>query len=226
MLGPALITLEGVDGSGKSSQVGRIVEWLRRRGAVAVVVREPGGTPLGEALREVLLHDPRGRGMEAATETLLMAAARSELVRKVIAPALRRGLIVVSDRFADSTVAYQGYGRGLDPAWIAAVHGEVLAGVRPDLTLLFDLPPEQALARLQAGSDDHIEGRGLDFLRRVRQGYLALAAGEPERFCVIDAGAAPEAVWEQVETCLAAFFGRRRRAEGEPRETGRGHRSG
>lgn len=213
MCGP-FITLEGIDGSGKSSLLPRVAGWLAQRGCTPVVVREPGGTPLGEALRELLLVDPRGEGMSGVTEVLLMTAARAELVRRVLRPALARGAAVVCDRFADSTVAYQGYGRGLDPAWIAELQEAACEGMRPDLTLLLDLPVEVAWARLGPQRLHRIGGEGLAFLVRVRQGYLALAAAAPERIKVLDASQDPQRVWQQVAAVLEAFWARRGEAAG------------
>ncbi len=196
-----------------TSQLPRIAEWFRARGGPPVVVREPGGTPLGEALRRLLLDDPRGRGMGALAEALLMVAARAELVAKVIRPALARGHPVVCDRFADSTMAYQGYGLGVDLDFLEAANRLACGGLQPDLTLVFDLPVEAARRRGD-GAADRIGGRGAEFAERVRQGYLHIAAAAPERVRVVDAAAPPAAVWRQVESHLEAWWAARAGADG------------
>ena len=182
------VTLEGIDGAGKSTHAGWIVEALRARGHAVVASREPGGTALGEALRELLLQQP----MDHDTEALLLFAARREHVAQVIRPALARGHWVVCDRFTDATYAYQGGGHGVSRDWIRALAGHVHGDCQPDLTLLFDVPPAVSRARLARARDD---GRTLDrfereaqaFFDRVRGAYLELAAAEPARFQVIDA---------------------------------------
>ena len=182
------ITLEGIDGAGKSTHAGWIVEALQSRGHAVVATREPGGTPLGEALRELLLQQP----MDHDSEALLLFAARREHVLQVIGPALARGHWVVCDRFTDATYAYQGGGHGVSRDWIRALATHVHDSCRPDLTLLFDVPPAVSRARLDKARAD---GRTLDkfereaqaFFDRVRDAYLELAAAEPARFQVIDA---------------------------------------
>jgi len=179
------ITLEGVDGAGKSTHL----EWIARRieaaGKKVVVTREPGGTPLGEALRELLLAQP----MHLETETLLMFAARREHLERVILPALMAGTWVLSDRFTDATFAYQGGGRGLDPGKIESLENWVHQGLQPDLTLMFDLSVDEARRRRLAATaaPDRFEQENLDFFARVRSVYLARAARYPQRISVIDA---------------------------------------
>jgi len=177
------ISFEGPEGSGKSTQAARLAAWLRQQGAQATLTHEPGGTELGREVRRWLLH--QGATMSAEAEFLLYSADRAEHVRTVIEPALAAGAFVISDRFVDSSYAYQGYGRGLDLAWLRAVSAGILRGVRPGLTFLLDLPPERGLARL--AERDRLEGESLAFHRRVRAGYRALARGEPERFVILDA---------------------------------------
>jgi dTMP kinase len=188
-----LITIEGGEGAGKSTVMSAIVELLAATGREVVRTREPGGTPAGEAIRTLLL-DTKHR-LEAETELLLMFAARAQLVRELIRPALARGAVVLSDRFTDASFAYQGGGRGIDMGRIAELEGWA-AGIRPDLTFLLDVAVEQGLqrARSRGGEPDRIEREHSDFFQRVRAVYLARAAAEPERFRVIDAGQTQEAV--------------------------------
>ena len=178
------ITLEGIDGAGKSTHHAWLVETLRLRGKTVVATREPGGTPLGEKLRELLLHHP----MHLETEALLMFAARREHLDKIILPALARGDWVVSDRFTDASFAYQGGGRGLAREKLEALETWVQDGLRPDLTLLFDAPTEVAQARLAGAgaAPDRFEQEQQAFFERVRQAYLDRAAREPERIVRID----------------------------------------
>lgn len=178
------ITLEGIDGSGKTTQLILLEAWLKEQGLEVVSVREPGGTPLGEKIRSLLLSAADGPQTSAA-ELLLYAAARAELTGTVIQPALQAGRTVIADRFSDSTWAYQVYGRGLKRLWADQVLAGATGGLKPDLTLLFDLTPAVALAR--TGRGDRLEQESLGFFHRVRQGYLTLAQEEPERIRVIAA---------------------------------------
>ncbi len=178
------ITLEGVDGAGKSTHLGFVADWLRQQGREVVVTREPGGTPLGETLRELLLH----RDMDADTELLLMFAARQAHLAELILPALARGAWVVSDRFTDASYAYQCGGRGIAEARIAALETWVQRGFAPDLTLLFDVPPDVAEARRSAArTADRFEREADSFFNRVRNAYLDRARAEPARIRVLDA---------------------------------------
>lgn len=178
------ITLEGVDGAGKSTHVGFVADWLRQQGREVIVTREPGGTPLGENLRELLLH----RDMHADTELLLMFAARQEHLAALILPALARGAWVVSDRFTDASYAYQCGGRGIDTARIAALETWVQQGFQPDMTLLFDVPAEVAETRRSAArAADRFEREADQFFNRVRTAYLDRARAEPNRIRVLDA---------------------------------------
>lgn len=196
------ITLEGVEGCGKSTQAAAIAEHLESLGHTVVTTREPGGTPLGESIREILL-DPESGGMEAASELMLYLASRAEHVARVIRPALERGEVVISDRFADASVAYQGGGRGLGAELVESLNKIVTGGVEPDVTFLFDLEPASGLSRLSGRRDrperlDRIEREALSFHGRVRDAYLALAARWPSRFVVLDAGREPGEIAEQV----------------------------
>lgn len=180
------ITLEGGEGAGKSTQLAAIQDWLRARGRDVVVTREPGGTPAGERIRDVLLH--QSGEMDVETELLLMFAARAEHLTRVIRPALAAGKVVLCDRFTDATYAYQGGGRGVPTERIAAIESWVQKGLRPDLTLLLDLPVELGLGRAgQRSAPDRFEREQTQFFERVRAAYLAMATREKNRIFVIDA---------------------------------------
>ena len=192
------ITVEGIEGAGKSTQMDVIRDFLTAQGIRVVVTREPGGTHLGESVRELLL-DPANRGMHTDTELLLVFAARAEHVHAVIEPALSAGEWVLSDRFTDATFAYQGGGRGTDAARIAVLEEWVQGSLRPDLTLLLDLPVENGMARIvQRGAPDRFEREGAAFFERIRATYLERAAAEPHRFRCIDASASVETVSREV----------------------------
>lgn len=194
------ITLEGIEGVGKSSQLQAAADFLRSRGRDVVVTREPGGTPAGEAIRQVLL-DTRHSGLAADTELLLIFAARAEHVARVIRPALQAGRDVLSDRFTDASYAYQGGGRGIPAARIAALEQWVHPRLQPDLTLLLDAPVQVALARANGRSKaDRFEQEQAQFFEAVRGRYLDLAAARPERFRVIDAAVS-------IDTVRAAVIG-------------------
>ena len=194
------VTFEGIDGAGKSTHIAGVTALIRARGLGVVSTREPGGTPLGEKLRELLLHEP----MHLETEALLMFAARREHLAEVIDPALARGDWVVCDRFSDATYAYQGGGRGLDRQKFAALEQWVHGYLQPDLTFLFDLPPAVAGERIAAqGRElDRFEQERGDFHQRVRQAYLERAAAAPQRFEVINANQPLEIIRKQVEEAL------------------------
>jgi len=201
------ITLEGIEGAGKSTVAKLAGEWLAREGIPVLLTREPGGTPLAEQVRQMVL----GRGAEPVspvTETLLMFAARAQHVQGVIAPALARGEWVVCDRFTDATRAYQGSGRGVDNGLIDALARAVHPGLVPDCTLLLDLSVRAGLARARqrpSASLDRFEAEALGFFEKVRAGYLVLARAEPRRFRIIDAAAPLEGVADRVAGILAAL---------------------
>lgn len=210
MSGPArglFLTFEGPEGAGKSTQLAALVRQLHGAGRAVTETREPGGTPLGTQVRRVVL-DP-ALEMGPLPEFLLYSASRAQLVAEVIRPALARGEVVVCDRYADSTLAYQGYGRGLSLEFLTRVTAEATGGLRPDLTVLLDLDPAQGLARAaRRGQPDRLERADLAFHTRVRGGFLALAGAEPGRFLVLDA-ARPVAelaaeVWAAVAGRLSA----------------------
>ncbi len=194
------ITLEGVDGAGKSTHLAWLVARLRDRGVDVVQTREPGGTPLGEKLRELLLFEP----MHLETEALLMFAARREHLERVIKPTLARGAWVVCDRFTDASFAYQGGGRGLAPGKLAALEEWVQDGFQPDLTLLFDLPVAMAAQRMAGAARqlDRFEQEKADFHERVRAAYLRRAAEMPGRMRVIDSGQCIESIKKQLQEIL------------------------
>ncbi len=194
------VTLEGIDGAGKSTHIGWLQERLKAHGVEVVLTREPGGTPLGEALRELVI----GREMDPETETLLIFAARREHLARVIEPALARGTWVVCDRFTDATFAYQGGGRGVPVARIAALEAWVQRGLQPDLTLLFDVPEAVAQGRMSASRNlDRFERERAEFHAAVRRAYLARAAAEPRRIRIIDASQTIDAVRNLLEEHIA-----------------------
>ena len=201
-----LITFEGGEGTGKSTQIARLERRLRQRGVPCLVTREPGGTPLAERVRGVLLDPELSPGPMA--EALLMEAARADLVEKVLRPALADGLVVLCDRYDDSTLAYQGAGRGLDATLLGTLNRAATGGLQPDLTLLFDLDPELGLARRgrAEGATNRLDREPREFHARVRQRFLELARAEPDRFVTLDAALDPEAlersVWSAVEPRL------------------------
>ncbi|HEV8613245.1 MAG TPA: dTMP kinase, partial [Gemmatimonadales bacterium] len=182
-----LVTFEGGEGSGKSTQLERLAGRFRARGIDPLVTREPGGTPLAEAVRALLLDPARRLGPMA--EAFLMEAARADLVANVIRPAIESGRVVLSDRYDDSTLAYQGAGRGIDAGILADMNRAATGGLKPDLTLLYDLDPEIGIARREraGGATSRLDREPLEFHRRVRAHYLQLAAREAHRFVVLDA---------------------------------------
>jgi len=199
------IVLEGIDGSGKSSQVAPLVEWLRGRGHDVVACRDPGATPAGDAIRQILLHRqeiPLG----TTTEMLLYMAARAQLVSAVIAPALERGAWVVSDRYLPANIVYQGHAGSLDPEIIRSVGGIATGGIAPDLVLLLDLDPAAASLRLDRPLD-RLESRGDDFRRRLREGYLREAAAQKNRFEIIDAAADMATVGARIRAAVERHGG-------------------
>lgn len=181
------ITMEGVEGVGKSTNLAWVAEALRERGLSVKVTREPGGTPMAESIRQLLL-EPRDESVHALTELLLMFAARAQHLHESIVPALARGEWVLCDRFTDATYAYQGGGRGVNRQWIATLESLVQGELRPDVTILLDAPVEVGLARVQSrGKPDRFEQERSDFFERVREVYLQAAAAEAQRYRVVDA---------------------------------------
>lgn len=184
-----LISFEGSEGSGKSTQITRLAEYLSGLGRDVVTVREPGGTEIGEQIRNIIVHNSKGDEMCAETELLLFTAARAQLVREVIAPALLKGACVLSDRFLDSSTVYQGIGRNLALDPVNQINRFAVGNVMPDLTVVLDVPTKVSLQRIrQRATDlpDRMERENIDFYDKIRDGYLVLAKGMPDRFVVID----------------------------------------
>jgi dTMP kinase len=202
------ITFEGTEGSGKTTQLAALAERLRSLGRAVRVLREPGGTPVGEEIRHTLQHSQANRDMTPEAELLLLNASRAQLVRQVIRPALAAGEIVLCDRFYDSTLAYQGYGRGLDFKQIQKIISFAVGRTRPDLTLLLMIPVavSEARRRSRPAERDRMEEAGRDFFQRVEKGYQAIAATQPRRVRRLDATAPAEVVareiWAAVEPCM------------------------
>ncbi len=202
-----LISLEGGEGAGKSTVMAAIEDWLRARGVAVLRTREPGGTPLGERIRDLLLGSRDS--MAAQTELLLMFAARAQHLAEVIRPALARGAVVLCDRFTDATYAYQGGGRGLSVERIAILESFVQGELRPDLTLVFDLPVEVGLARAAArGRLDRFEQEGQAFFEAVRQAYLQRAGQQPQRYRLLDAAQPLSAVQQAIDALVPGILER------------------
>jgi dTMP kinase len=202
------ITFEGIEGSGKSTQIALLADFLAARGIQTVLTREPGGTSIGDQVRTILL-DPANRSLDPAAELLLYAASRAQHLYEIILPALADGMTVLCDRFSDATLAYQGYGRGLDIEMIHTLDRIVTAGTRPDLTLLFDIDAAPGLARARGRNNSRglekearFENEELAFHERVRRGYLTLGTREPDRIQVVDASGTPEAVQKKVRKII------------------------
>lgn len=206
--GPGIwITLEGGDGSGKTTQSNLLAQWMTDEGRTVVRTREPGGSEVGQLIRDIVLHH-RG-DIAPRAEALLYAADRAHHVATVVRPALARGEVVLQDRYLDSSVAYQGAGRVLDGEEIRNLSLWAAEGALPDLTVLLDLDPESARVRLDSADKpfDRLEAEKTEFHARVRDAYLALARAEPERFLVIDAAAAPEVIAAQIRERVATLIG-------------------
>lgn len=203
MTAPGLfITLEGGEGAGKSTQIDNLRRWWEGRGREVLVTRQPGGTPMAEKIRDLVLHDDSG-SIDALTELLLLFAARAQFLHEQVRPALAKGVVVLCDRFTDSTYAYQGAGRGMPEAQIRALETLVHGDLQPDLTLLLDLPVTEGMARAAGrGAADRIEQESRKFFERVRQGFLQRAQAEPDRFLLVDAAGTPAAVWAIIDAEL------------------------
>ncbi len=199
------ITFEGPDGSGKTTQIFLLTEWLRRQGREVALTREPGGTEIGDQIRAVL-HDPYNTAMDARTEILLYSASRAQHVAQFIRPSLAAGKVVISDRYYDSTLAYQGYGRGLDLGVLRAITAFATGDLTPALTVYLDITPEEGLQRRRLGGDEwnRLDAEALEFHQRVRAGYLKLVEQEPERWVVIEAARSVEEVQAEIRTVVRA----------------------
>jgi len=207
------VTFEGIEGSGKSTQIVMLANYLKSHGNSVVLTREPGGTPIGDQIRKILL-DPANKALDPKAELLLYAASRAQHLSEVILPALADGSIVLCDRFSDATLAYQGYGRGVDRKMILELDRIVTAGIRPDLTLLLDIDAAVGLARARGrnsscglDAEARFENEETAFHERVRQGYLALANQEPERIRAVDASSAPDRIEMEIRKIIASVLG-------------------
>ena len=210
------ITLEGLDGTGKSTQARMLTGWLRRQGLRVEHTREPGGTPVGQRLRRLLLHGRKThRPPVPEAELLLMMADRAQHVAEVVRPALERGVVVVCERYTDSSVAYQVFGCGMDAGLVERLNEWVTGGLAPDLTLWLDMPVERRLKGASPEGDDRIEARGTEFFHRVRQGYEALARRYPERIMQVEvAGKSRQAVHAEIRVAVERRLGDRLRELG------------
>jgi dTMP kinase len=204
-----LISFEGSEGSGKSTQIAHLAARLQKMGRDVVSVREPGGTEIGEQIRNIIVHNSKGDEMCAETELLLFTAARAQLVRETIVPALERGALVLCDRFLDSSTVYQGIGRNLAADPVQQINRFAVGNVMPDLTLVIDVPMEVSLARIrQRASDvpDRMERENIGFYKKIREGYLVLAKGMPQRFAVIDGTKSEDVIekkiWAEIQKLL------------------------
>lgn len=204
-----LISFEGSEGSGKSTQITRLAAQLQQLGREVVATREPGGTEIGEQIRGIIVHNSKGDEMCPETELLLFTAARAQVVREVIAPALRRGAVVLSDRYLDSSTVYQGIARNLAPGPVSEINRFAVGNVMPDLTIVIDVPTEVSLARIRqraSGLPDRMERQNIEFYQKVREGYLLLARQWPDRVVVVDGTLSPDAldkkIWAEVKKRL------------------------
>ncbi|WP_003540795.1 dTMP kinase [Desulfotomaculum nigrificans] len=201
------IVFEGVDGSGKTTQLSLLNKYLCANHIATYATREPGGTPLGEKIRELLLN-PDFIDMQSRTEALLYAAARAQLVAQEIRPRLQQGTVVLCDRYIDSSLAYQGYGRGMDIDFLIKINQLGTGGLNPQLVILLDLPPEEGLIRSRkVGPADRLENEALDFHRRVRAGYLELARKNPDRYLVLDARESIQTLHQEICRVVGGMVG-------------------
>ncbi|ABO48609.1 thymidylate kinase [Desulforamulus reducens MI-1] len=201
------IVFEGVDGSGKSTQLNLLNKYLSQKEIKTICTREPGGTPVGEKIRELLL-DPNFAEIQDRTEALLYSAARAQLVAQVIRPQLEQGTVVLCDRYIDSTLAYQGYGRGMDISFLAQINELASGGLMPNITILLDLPPEEGLQRSRKDRPaDRLENESLTFYHKVRSGYLEMAKRKPDTYLVLDARQTMEQLHRQICCRVGGLLG-------------------
>jgi len=198
------ITFEGIDGCGKSIQADLLRDFIKDKGKEIILVREPGGTEISEQIRSILLN-PENIEMDSSTETILLSASRAQLTRQVIIPSLKGGILVICDRYADSTLAYQGYGRGFSIEWLEKINEFATDGQIPDATILIDVPIKTALHRLKKKLKDRLERESTDFLRRVREGYLTLAEKQTKRYIVIDGLKSIQTIHNEIKQKLEDF---------------------
>ncbi len=199
------ITLEGVEGAGKSTQLKKIGKYLKDKEIEALLLREPGGTPLGEALRKILLKE-KDLKIDSKTETILMMASRRELLIQKIFPALKENKIVLCDRFIDSTIAYQGYGRGVEEEWIRKIFDLICFNFYPKLTIFLDIDISKSFERLKKKKRDRFEGEDLEFHKRVQKGFRELAKKEKERIVTINGEGKKDEIFERILSCLKERF--------------------
>ena len=201
MITSKLITFEGIDGSGKSTQIKKLEVKLNRLKIENVIYREPGGTDLSEKIRQILL-DKENIEMSSISEALLFAAARAQLVKERIKPDLKSGKVVICDRFIDSTIAYQGYGRGIDIKKLLSINKIATRGLMPDITFVFDINPENALKRIKKSEVDRMESVGVDFFKTIREGYFKIIKDNPERFFLINADQTEKQVESEINKII------------------------
>ena len=201
----SLITFEGIDGSGKTTQIHMLENEFNKLGVDYKTFREPGGTELSEKIREILL-DKENIELIPTAESLLFAAARAQLTADQIKPAIAKGEFVICDRFTDSTIAYQGYGRGLDIKKLEAINNIATAGLAPDITFILDINPEVAAERIEAESPDRMEATGIDFFRRIREGYRDIKDQDPNRYRVINGEQSSENVFKDIKKIVMERF--------------------
>ena len=200
-----LITFEGIDGSGKSTQIGMLENELKKLGVAFKTFREPGGTDLSEKIRTILL-DKENIELISTAESLLFAAARAQLTTEQIKPAIEKGEFVICDRFTDSTIAYQGYGRGLDIKQLEEINYIATAGLTPDITFIMDISPEAAAVRMEAGASDRMEETGVDFFRRIREGYRQIKDQNMYRYRLINGEQSPGNVFKEIKEIIMKQF--------------------
>ena len=201
----SLITFEGIDGSGKSTQIQMLEHEFNKLGIEYKTFREPGGTELSEKIRAILL-DKENIELISTSESLLFAAARAQLTAEQIKPAIEKGKFVICDRFTDSTIAYQGYGRGLDIKQLEEINYIATAGLTPDITFILDISPETAAVRMQAEASDRMEAMGMDFFMRIREGYCQIKNQNPNRYSVINGEQSPENVFNEIKEIVFKKF--------------------
>jgi dTMP kinase len=205
MMKGRLITFEGIDGSGKSTQIGMLENELKKLGVAFKTFREPGGTDLSEKIRTILL-DKENIELISTAESLLFAAARAQLTTEQIKPAIEKGEFVICDRFTDSTIAYQGYGRGLDIKQLEEINYIATAGLTPDITFILDISPEAAAVRMEAEASDRMEETGVDFFRRIRVGYRQIKDQNTNRYRLINGEQSPENVFKEIKEIIMKQF--------------------